>query len=549
MNLDKASFIVVDVETTGAHPEKNRMTEIACVVVSNGEVREKFSSLINPHQFIPQYIANMTGISNEMAFKAPDADDVLQEARPIFEKETPVFVAHNANFDWGFVQASFRRSNLPLLQTPVLCTLKLARKLLPKELKKNVGSLAEHFGITVSNRHRALGDAEATAYILIELLDILKREHDLTELDEILDFQNKIAKFYKLSQATQNQFIEAAKKAPFAPGIFYLKDTNGNVIFIKQSNNLKERFMDYAHNAKVSSQKLADILTETVAIEWQASPNVLASLVHQHREIEKYHPRYNAFLTKENKYLALTDDDFPRLVKTTNSTGKYYKTFGPFESTFALDKIFDNINKRFKLRECEGELNPSSNLTPCFHYDIGRCNAPCSLEVNQEEYFQEVEKVAKYINSSVYTDKFNSQLNLIIESNEKPESLKSEIIKLNQEIKSGEIDYTDNSFILIEDNTDIGNTYEVYLIKSGILHNSLTLGRKSNLNKLQEALIHTYFNGSAELFGESQSESEAMIINKWLTKYRNKSYIISVKNKNELDLIIDVENSINSIIY
>ena len=120
MGIKGVNFIVVDVETTGSHPDKNRLTEIACVVVRDGEIRDKFTSLVNPHQFIPQYIANMTGISNEMAFRAPEAADVLPQARKYFELENSIFVAHNVKFDWGFVQSSLKRVKLPEIDIPML---------------------------------------------------------------------------------------------------------------------------------------------------------------------------------------------------------------------------------------------------------------------------------------------------------------------------------------------------------------------------------------------------------------------------------------------
>jgi DNA polymerase-3 subunit epsilon len=148
-------FIVVDVETTGSDPVKNRIMDIACVSTIKGEIVSNFSSLINPHQFIPTFISKMTGISNEMAFSAPESREVLPTVAQIFSDPFAVFVAHNYKFDLSFDQQTFLRSGMEFPDIPKLCTLKLARRLLPKDHKKNVGALAKYFNVPIINRHRA----------------------------------------------------------------------------------------------------------------------------------------------------------------------------------------------------------------------------------------------------------------------------------------------------------------------------------------------------------------------------------------------------------
>ncbi len=96
-------FVVVDVETTGADAKKNRIMEIACIVVSGGEIIERFSSLVNPHQFIPPFIAKMTGIDNAMVYNAPEAHEVMPRVRDLLTLPNAIFVAHHVQFDWQFV--------------------------------------------------------------------------------------------------------------------------------------------------------------------------------------------------------------------------------------------------------------------------------------------------------------------------------------------------------------------------------------------------------------------------------------------------------------
>ncbi len=163
INIWDANFVVVDVETTGHSPTQNRMMDLAAIVVSDGEIQEEFHSLINPHQFIPPFIAQMTKITNESVFHAPEERDVIPKFNELFQKENTIFVAHNAIFDFSFVSEAFKRLGIDGFQPPVLDTLKLARRIFPENQKKGVSSLASLFGIKIRNRHSALGDAQATA--------------------------------------------------------------------------------------------------------------------------------------------------------------------------------------------------------------------------------------------------------------------------------------------------------------------------------------------------------------------------------------------------
>ena len=170
--LSSLSFAVVDVETTGGRAEHgDRITEIAVVTVRDGRVVDVFETLVNPERSIPPFITRLTNISWEMvADKAPFRDvcgDVLRAL------DGHVFVAHNANFDWRFVSAEVARSSGRQLTGRRLCTVRLSRRLLPQLRSRSLDWVARHYDveIPVGKRHRAAGDALATAHCLIRLLD------------------------------------------------------------------------------------------------------------------------------------------------------------------------------------------------------------------------------------------------------------------------------------------------------------------------------------------------------------------------------------------
>jgi DNA polymerase III subunit epsilon len=168
--LAALSYAVVDVETTGTGSGRgDRVTEIAAIVVREGRIAETYTTLVNPERSIPRYITQLTGISWGMVKDAPRFRDVSGDLRALLGDH--VFVAHNAPFDWAFVNMEFERAGDGPLENPRLCTVRLARRLLSHLPRRSLDHVTAHYGINVEHRHRAFGDAEATAHVLLHLLD------------------------------------------------------------------------------------------------------------------------------------------------------------------------------------------------------------------------------------------------------------------------------------------------------------------------------------------------------------------------------------------
>jgi DNA polymerase-3 subunit epsilon len=181
--LEHEPFVVVDVETTGTSPQHgDRVTEIAAVRVHNGSATVVFDSLINPERGIPPAIVAITNITWEMVKDAPVFAEVCDQLLGVLEGH--VFVAHNAAFDWRFVSAEVERATRRPLQGRTLCTVRLARRLLPQLRRRNLDSLATYYGIDNGARHRAGGDALATAHVLLRLLDAA-RDRGCTTLPDV----------------------------------------------------------------------------------------------------------------------------------------------------------------------------------------------------------------------------------------------------------------------------------------------------------------------------------------------------------------------------
>ena len=171
-SLRDLSYVVVDTETTGGRAwSGDRITEIAAVVVRNGEIVELFETLINPQRSIPYFVTQLTNITWDMVKDAPTFDRVAPDVMRVLEGN--VFVAHNAMFDWRFVNSEMSRSTGQRLRGRRLCTVKIARKVLPQLSRRSLDYVARFYGVEIRGRHRAAGDALATAKCLLRMFSDL----------------------------------------------------------------------------------------------------------------------------------------------------------------------------------------------------------------------------------------------------------------------------------------------------------------------------------------------------------------------------------------
>ena len=171
-DLHKLSYVVVDTETTGGRSWlHDRITEFAAVVVRDGEIVEVYETLVNPQRSIPPFVTRLTNITWDMVKDAPTFDRVAPEVMRVLEGN--IFVAHNATFDWRFITNEISRSTGHQLRGRRLCTVKMARKVLPQLSRRSLDYVARYYGVEIHRRHRAGGDALATAKCLVRMLSDL----------------------------------------------------------------------------------------------------------------------------------------------------------------------------------------------------------------------------------------------------------------------------------------------------------------------------------------------------------------------------------------
>ena len=184
--LRSLSYAVVDVEATGGRLRGgDRITEVGVVQVKNGVINTVFDTLVNPQRPIPPWITRLTNISWDMVRNAPTFPEICDQLLGVLDGH--VFVAHNAGFDWRFLTMEIERATGRTLTGRRLCTVKLARKLIPGLRRRSLDYVALYYGVEIARRHRAGGDALATAKVFARLLDEARQDgcetwHDLQRL-------------------------------------------------------------------------------------------------------------------------------------------------------------------------------------------------------------------------------------------------------------------------------------------------------------------------------------------------------------------------------
>ena len=274
-----APLAIVDLETTGAHPVHDRITEIAVIEVEDGEVRSEWSTLVDPQTSIPPAIQALTGITNAMVAGAPTFAAL---AADLFERlEGRVVVAHNARFDYGFLKQEFERQGLRY-NARTLCTVRLSRKLYPEHARHNLDALMTRHGIVCQARHRALGDAQ----VLWEFLGVATRERGFAAVSSAA---HGIARQPTLPAAIDPGVIDAIDDAP---GVYLFHGEGGAPLYVGKSVTLRTRVL--AHFADdVRSSRDMQIARETRSIETIRTCGELGALLKEAELVKTLLPVFN----------------------------------------------------------------------------------------------------------------------------------------------------------------------------------------------------------------------------------------------------------------
>src|SRR2546421_7975188 len=424
LSLDEVEFVVLDTETTGLRPGPNRVIEIAGIRMRGGEVIDSFQSLVNPNRRLPPFIVQFTGITQEMVAGAPGAEQIFPDFLSFLDGA--ILVGHNVGFDIGFLsyEAQLLGYDFPI---DGLDTIPLARRFLPTLRRFKLDSVASHLRITAANRHRAMGDARVTAAVFMKLLELAQQQDiqtlghlrhrlqlpvawsgDITQATttkqiEQLRADGKISVQSATLRPTGTLFLNPAWKRDFPsrPGVYLMKDSYGQVIYVGKAKCLKERLASYYNQPLGYTRKMDGLLQCVKEIETRVLGSELEALLVESQLIKHLQPAYNVQLRNYELYPFIKIDlqhPFPRVYATREVTDDGARYFGPFRGRRIVNLTIDLVQKVFPIRTCTKGLPPQARPSdPCLRLHLNRCPGPCRGNGDAKAYAEVIEQVCAFL--------------------------------------------------------------------------------------------------------------------------------------------------------
>jgi len=365
-------YAIVDIETTGGQPNANGITEI-CILLHNGhKVTDVYTTLINPQKPIPLYLQAFTGITQQMVEDAPVFGDIADK---IFELlKDKIFVAHNVNFDYNFVKQQLHNAGYGI-NLKRICTIRLSRKLFPGLKSYSLGNLCASLQLTLNNRHRAEGDARATALLFNKILE----NNGQVVIAEMLQ------KGSKEQQLPPNVSREDFDKLPKTAGIYYFIDNTGKALYVGKAKNIKSRVSSH-FSGKLTTRQKQNFLRDIYGLSYlQTGNELLASIIESH-EIKRLWPDENRSQKKVTQTYALYDypDQNGKIRLGIDKLRKDIKPLVAFSNYTSALSYLNSLVQEYDL--CPKLCNLQQINTPCRNEQLNICSGNC-LSPNETDFY------------------------------------------------------------------------------------------------------------------------------------------------------------------
>ncbi len=380
-------YAVIDIETTGGSPKKDKITEIAVIIFDGERIVEEFVSLVNPECPVPYYISRMTGITNAMVSKAPKFYEIA--AKIVEITDDCIFVGHNVHFDYNFVKEEFRSLGYHY-HRETMCTVQMSRKYIPGKRSYSLGNICAELGINITGRHRAAGDALAT----IELMKYMQSNGNGI-------FEGKLVSA-GIRNIPSNWHpgidLKSIDAVPDSVGVYYLLDEKNDIIYIGKSLHMRSRI--YEHLRNTGRRRSCDMSSKIITAGYESTGNELMALILESAEIIKHKPLYNragrgnpftwCITTKINKEGYI-------IFRATSKPDEDEEIVTGFEKRERAHEFLDQIIYDYGL--CQKLSGRHTGKGACFHFSINQCRGACTGKETPESYN---ERATKFLESDTF---------------------------------------------------------------------------------------------------------------------------------------------------
>ncbi len=373
-------YAILDIETTGGKYNEEGITEIAIHKFDGHTVVDTFISLINPEKEIQPFVVQLTGINSKMLKTAPKFYEVAK--RIIEITENTVLIAHNSQFDYRILRTEFRRLGYNF-ERKTLCTVELAKKLLPEAESYSLGKLVRSLGIAVSDRHRANGDALATLKLFMLLL---AKDSDKSIIKSVVKAET-------LGELSDRQ-LDMVDKLPAETGVYYMHNKDGEIIYLGKATNIKKTVNQHFTNSGEVALKLQK---ETKKVTYERTGNELVAFLKEYEELKRNRPKYShrskpklfshAIVRSVNQFGYHT-----LAVERTNN--RHEAAVTTFNGLHSATNFLFQLNASFNL--CDKLTGFSDAKKNCSKYETGQCSGACINAEVTDAYNLRVQHAIEY---------------------------------------------------------------------------------------------------------------------------------------------------------
>lgn len=387
-------YAVIDIETTGGNSKRDKITEIAIIIIDNTGIIETYTSLINPGRSIPVEISRITGITDDMVRTAPKFFEIAKKVVSL--TDDTIFVAHNVRFDYSFIREEFKSLGYTYSKK-LLCTVQLSRKFFPGLKSYSLGNLIAHFNLKVTNRHRAYDDAMATSIIFQSILTMDKSNAIIGKLTKPL------LQTVKIPIGVESDMID---QLPSAPGVYYFLNTHDIPVYIGKSINIKDRVKQHFQSVDNKSDKF---IRSVVKISCKITGHDLTAMLLESEQIKTLRPEINKAQRQANyAYSLLTyrdqrgfwSFDWKKCSGYNQNDEKIL--LGRFTSIKSIKSKIQYVVERFDLCACL--CNVHSCGQSCFFYDSGQCQGAYLNIESISEYNSRAKMAIDFLNKTFTED-------------------------------------------------------------------------------------------------------------------------------------------------
>ena len=394
---------ILDCETTGGKATRDRMTELAIILVDNGQVVETWQSLINPQTVIPPWITKFTGISNSMVADSPSFETLWPTIQA--KLQARVLVAHNARFDYGFLKNEAKRCG-QTLSLKTLCSVKLSRLMYPQFRKHSLDAIIQRLGCGVEHRHRAMDDTQ----VILQLFERLSLAFDETNIAEAC---NRILKRPSLPSQLDEQQLDAI---PDSPGVYYFYNEHHRLLYVGKSINLKTRVLSHFYQDH-QTQVDHHLSHQLHHIEFDETPSDFGAQILESQQVKTLSPSLNRRLKKVTKlyqYKLIEEHGYLHIkIQAVSDTRQNESVFGLFRSRRqASNRLEKLVDEHFLCHRLSGLEKGSKGA--CFAFQVKKCMGACcnkepavSYNVRVENAMNKLKTQQWPFNSPVIVEEFN----------------------------------------------------------------------------------------------------------------------------------------------